>query len=157
MKHSKNSHKICLITSKGGHLYELLQLNKLLKRNDRFWVTGKGLDTKYYLKNEKVYYGYFPESRNIINLFRNFILAIKILNKEKPGILLSCGAGIAVPFFVIGKLFFSAKLIYIESYDFVNYPSLTGKILYNITDLFLIQHKIQQKWFLKAKFWGSLL
>ena len=148
---------IGLITSKGGHLYQLIQLKPFWKRYKRFWVTDQGLDTDYFLKNEKKYFGFFPDSRNAINAVKNLFLAIKILKMEKPNILLSDGAGIAIPFFIIGKLFFKTKLIFIEPYDFIQYPSLTGRIVYNFVDLFLIQHDFQKKWYPKAKYWGSLL
>ncbi|HRN70506.1 MAG TPA: PssD/Cps14F family polysaccharide biosynthesis glycosyltransferase [Candidatus Woesebacteria bacterium] len=148
---------IAVITSKGGHLYEMYQLEKLFHNYPHFWITFQGKDTQNLLKTEKKYYAYYPESRNIINFFRNAFLAFKLFVKEKPTILISCGAGIAVPFFLIGKYMFKTKLIYIESFDFVSYPSLTGKILYKHSDLFLVQHICQKKWFPKAKYWGSLL
>ncbi len=149
--------KIGIITSKGGHLFEILRLKNLFNAYNHFYVTFQGGDSKYYLNKENVYYAYFPESRNIINFIRNLFLAIFILTRERPNLLISCGAGIAVPFFIVGKLLYRAKLIYLEPYDFVSYPSLTGRILYNIADLFLIQQKCQNKWFPKAKYWGSLL
>lgn len=153
----KKTIKIGIITSKGGHLVETLQLSELVRQYTRFWVTFSGEDATEYLQKEHTYYAYFPESRNIINLCRNTLLAIKILYTERPKVLISCGAGIAIPFFVIGKYIFKTKLIYIESYDFVSYPSMTGRLLYTIVDLFLIQHKIQRSWYPSAIFWGSLL
>ena len=149
--------KIGIITSKGGHLYQLLRLDKLFKKYDTFWITFTGTDTSSYLKNERTYFAFYPESRNFINAIKNYFLSFKILKQEKPGYLISSGAAIAVPFFIVGKFFFRTKLIYIEPYDFVAYPSLTGKILYNFVDLFLVQHDRQKKWFPKAKYWGSLL
>lgn len=157
LKKQNNRIKLGLISSKGGHLLQLIQLRKLFNKYDRFWVSFEGEDTKYFLRKEKVYYAYYPESRNIMNAFRNLFLAINFFNIERPNCLVSSGAGIAVPFFIIGKLFFKTKLIYMESFDYIAYPSLTGKILYNIVDLFLVQHKIQKKWYPKAKYWGSLL
>lgn len=153
----KRSTKICLISSKGGHLYQLIQLKPFWKTYDRFWITDRGLDTSYLLKKESKYFGYFPDSRHIINAIKNFFLAIKILNIEKPDILISTGAGISVPFFFVGKLFFKTKLVFVEPYDFIQYPSLTGRIVYNFVDIFLIQHDFQKKWYPKAKYWGSLL
>ena len=152
-----SNRKIGIISSKGGHLFQLKELNPLFKKYSRFWVTFKGKDVYYYLKNEKVFFAFYPESRNIINAIKNFFLAIKILKKEHPNLLISAGAAITVPFFIIGKIFLKTKLIYIEPYDFVAYPSLTGRMLYNFVDLFLVQHSIQKKWFPKAKYWGSLL
>ena len=149
--------KLGIITSSGGHLLQLIQINSLFKKYDRFWVSFSGKDTKYYLKKERVYIAYYPESRNVVNAIKNSLLSIKIFLKEKPKVLISSGAGIAVPFFFIGKIFFHTKNIYIESYDFIQYPSLTGRMVYHITDLFLIQHKKQKQWYPKAKYWGSLL
>jgi beta-1,4-N-acetylglucosaminyltransferase len=148
--------KIGIITSKGGHLVAIRQLISLFNKYPHFWVTFKGEDSEEYLQKEVKYYAYFPESRNIVNAIRNTFLAFKILLKEKPTILISSGAGIAVPFFLVGKVL-NMKLIFIETYDYVKYPSLTGKILYNMVDLFLVQHKVQKKWYPKAKYWGSLL
>lgn len=153
----KKKVKIAVITSKGGHLFEILRLKNLFDSYSHFYVTFRGSDSQYYLKNKNIYYAYYPESRNIKNFFKNLFLSILIFSKEKPTLLISCGAGIAVPFFIVGKLLFKAKLIFIEPYEFVAYPSLTGKILYNVADLFLIQQKCQQEWFPKAKYWGSLL
>jgi len=152
----KNKIKIGLITSKGGHLFQLIQLKLLWEKYDRFWVTDKEVDVDFFLKKEKVYYGFFPDSRNIINAFKNFFLALKILKVERPNFLLSSGAGIAIPFFIAGKIFFKTRLIFIEPYDFVAYPSLTGKILYHFVDLFLVQHRCQKKWYPKARYWGSV-
>jgi len=148
--------KILLISSKGGHFTEIAQLKELYKDYDRFWVTIKGPDTIFSLRTEKKYFGFAPESRNTINFFQNLHLASRILLKEKPNILISCGAGIAVPFFLIGKIL-GIKLIFIESFDYIRYPSMTGALLYNIVDLFIVQHKVQNKWYPRAKYWGSLL
>ena len=152
-----HDYRIGIITSKGGHLFEVLQLKSFFGNYDRFWVSFKGKDTLYYLKKERVYSAFFPESRNLLNALKNFFLAFKILGQERPKYLISCGAGIAVPFLIVGKIFVKAKIIYIEPYYFIAYPSLTGRILYNFVDLFLVQHKHQLKWFPKAKFYGSLL
>lgn len=148
--------KIGLITSRGGHLYQLYQLKKWWQKHYHFWVTFPGSDVVSLLKNEKIYYAYYPESRNIINAIRNTYLAVKILCKERPDVLVSCGAGIAPPFFYIGKMM-GMKLIYIEPFDFIAYPTLTGKIVQPIVDELLVQHPNQIKYYQKAKFKGSIL
>lgn len=149
--------KLGIITSKGGHLYEIDQLTPLFSRYKHFWVTFRGKDVAHLQNHDKVYFAHYPETRHLPNFFRNMYLAYRIFSEETPSVLISCGAGIAVPFFLIGKLFFRTKLIYIESYDCIAYPSLTGRLVYNLVDLFLVQHTIQQKWYPKGKYWGSLL
>lgn len=148
--------KIGLVTSKGGHLFQLWQLKNWWQRYDRFWITNKGKDVDYLLKKEKVYYGYFPESRNLVNAAKNFFLGLKILRKEKPDLLFSCGAGICPPIFLAGKLL-GIKLIFIEPYDFVAYASLSGRLVAPIVDKLLVPHKFQKKFFKKAEYWGASL
>lgn len=53
--------------------------------------------------------------------------------KEKPDLIISCGAAVAVPFFYRGKLF-GAKLVYIEVFDRIDKPTVTGKMVYPVTD-----------------------
>ena len=92
----------------------------------------------FFLKEEKKYYCYYPTNRNIKNLIKNTFLAIKVLRKEKPDLIISSGAAVAVPFFYLGKLF-GAKLVYIEVFDRIDKSTMTGKMVYPITDKFIVQ------------------
>lgn len=148
--------KIGLVTSRGGHLFQTYQLRDWWIKCDRFWITGKGADSDYMLKGERVYYGYFPESRNVVNAIKNFVLGFKLLIKEKPDVLFSCGAGIAPPIFLAGKVL-GIKLIFMEPYDFIAYSSLSGRLVAPIVDKLLVQHKCQLKFFKKAECWGSTI
>ena len=150
--------KFCLVSSAGGHFFQLMQLNEVWSKEERFFVTFDKIDVNSLIKDEKKYYAFYPESRNIINAFRNFLLALKILLKEKPDVMISTGAAIAVPFFIVTK-FLKIKTIYIEPVDFIFFPSLTGKIIYffNLASLFLVQDKKQKKFYKTAKFWGATL
>lgn len=152
----KRKIKIGLVCSRGGHLLQLYLLKKWWSNYERFWITGEGEDASFLLRREKVYFGFFPEHRNIFNAIRNFVQGWKIIRREKPNLLVSTGAGIAPPVFLAGKLL-GCRLIFIEPYDFVAHPSLSGKLIYILADKFLIQHQIQQKFFPKAEYWGSTL
>lgn len=147
--------KISLVGSSGGHLAHLYMLKPFWKNKNRFWVTFNKVDAKSLLKNEQVYNCYFPTNRNIKNLIRNTFLAIKILKKEKPDVIISSGAAVAVPFFYIGKLM-GAKLIYIEVFDRINKPTLTGKLVYPIVDKFIVQWEEEKKIYPKAINLGSI-
>lgn len=121
-----------------------------------FGVTFDKEDSRSLLQNEKKYWCHYPANRNIKNLIKNTFLAIKILMKEKPDLIISTGAAPAIPFFYIGKLF-GAKLVYLEVYDRIDLPTLTGKIVYPITDLFLLQWEEQLKFYPKGKNIGGIL
>ena len=147
--------KVCFVTSSGGHLTHLIQLKEWWKDKERFWVTFEKEDSKSILKDEKKYWCYFPTNRNIKNLIKNTFLAIKILRKEKPDLIVSTGAAPAIPFFYLGKIF-GAKLVYIEVYDRIDKPTLTGKIVYPISDLFVLQWEEQKKFYPKGEILGGL-
>lgn len=147
--------KICFITSSGGHLTHLMQLKEWWGDKERFWVTFDKEDSRSILKDEKKYWCYFPSNRNIKNLIKNTFLAIKILLKEKPDLIVSTGAAPAIPFFYIGKLF-GSKVIYIEVYDRIDKPTITGKVVYPIADLFILQWEEQKKFYPKGRVLGGL-
>lgn len=147
--------KICLVGSSGGHLTHLYMLKPLWENKDRFWVTFDKLDANSLLKDEKKYYCHYPTNRNIKNLIKNTFLAIKILRKEKPDIIISSGAAVAVPFFYIGKLR-RTKNIYIEVFDRIDKSTLTGKLVYPVTDKFIVQWEEMKKVYPKAINLGSI-
>ncbi|MBS5589216.1 MAG: UDP-N-acetylglucosamine--LPS N-acetylglucosamine transferase, partial [[Clostridium] spiroforme] len=116
---------------------------------DRFWVTFDKTDAKSILKEERFYPCYYPTNRNVKNTIKNTILAFKILRKEKPDLIISSGAAVAVPFFWLGKLF-GAKTVYIEIFDRIDKPTLTGKLVYPVTDKFIVQWEELKKVYPKA-------
>jgi UDP-N-acetylglucosamine:LPS N-acetylglucosamine transferase len=147
--------KICLVGSSGGHLAHLYMLKPFWENKERFWVTFDKEDAKNLLLNEKFYPCYYPTNRNMKNFVRNTILAWKVLRKEKPSLIISSGAAVAVPFFYLGKLF-GARLIYIEVFDRINKPTMTGKMVYPITDKFVVQWEEMKRVYKKAVNLGSI-
>lgn len=147
--------KICMVGSSGGHLTHLYMLKPIWEKKERFWVTFDKEDARSLLHEEKMYGCYFPTNRNLFNLMRNTFLAYKILKKEKPDLIISSGAAVAVPFFYIGKLF-GAKLIYIEVFDRVNKSTLTGRLVHPIVDIFIVQWEEMKKVYRKAINLGSI-
>ena len=91
----------------------------------------------------------------IIALIINTKLAWRIIKKEKPDLIISSGAAVAVPFFYLGKMF-GAKLIYVEVFDRINKPTITGKMVYPITDKFIVEWEEMKKVYPKAINLGSV-
>ena len=125
------------------------------EKYDSFWVTFDKEDARRILKDEKMYPCYYPTNRNLKNLIKNTFVAWKVLRKEKPDLIISAGAAVAVPFFYLGKLM-GKKLIYIEVFDRVDKPTLTGRLVYPIVDEFIVQWEEQLKVYPKAKNFGSI-
>jgi len=143
--------KLCLVCSPGGHLFELNSLEAFWKKHERFWVTFHSSDVEYLLNKEKVYFAYRPTNRNILNLIRNFLLAVNILKKERPNVVVTSGAGVGVPFIYIAKMF-NIKTIYIESLTRIEDISLSGKMVYFVVDHFLVQWPELTKKYRKAMY-----
>ena len=151
----KGNIKVCLVGSSGGHLAQLHLLKPFWEKKSRFWVTFNKADANSMLKGEKIYYCYYPTNRNIFNLIRNTFVALKVLLKERPNLIMSSGAAPAIPFFYLGKLL-GAKLVYIEVFDRYDKATVTGKIVYPIADKFIVQWEEQKKIYPKAICLGGI-
>lgn len=154
-QHQKKEIKVCLVGSSGGHLTHLYMLKPFWENKKRFWVTFDKEDARSLLNGEKVYPCYYPTNRNIKNLIRNTVVAWKVLHKEKPDLIISSGAAVSVPFFYLGKLF-GSKLIYIEVFDRIDKPTLSGRLVYPIVDKFIVQWEEQKEVYKKAINLGSI-
>lgn len=147
--------KICLVGSSGGHLTHLYMLKPFWQEHKRFWVTFDKADARSLLDGETFYPCYFPTNRNLKNLIKNTFLAWKVLCKEKPDLIISSGAAVAVPFFYLGKLF-GAKTVYVEVFDRIDGPTLTGKLVHPIADKFIVQWEEMEQVYPKAVNLGSI-
>lgn len=136
--------KFLIVGSSGGHLTHMYMLKDIWSKHDRAWVTFNKADANSILKDERKYWCHYPTNRNIPNLIKNTILAIKILKKERPDVIISSGAAVAMPFFLLGHLF-GAKLIYIEVFDRIDKPTISGKFCYKFADKFIVQWEEQLK------------
>ena len=75
---------------------------------------------------------------NPVRMLKATIWAWEILRREKPDVILSLGAEIAIPFIYFAR-FMDIKTIFIESWCRVEGLSKTGKLVYNIADQFWVQ------------------
>jgi len=146
--------KVCIVSSCGGHLTEVRCLSKVYTEYNYFFV----LNDKALLPSdmEKITY-FITHSERDFGFFKNLYEAYNILKKEKPDIILSTGAGPAVPFALIGRLFFSTYIIFIETITRVNKPSLTGRIMYRLAHKFFYQWKSLSKYFPHGTCGGPLI
>jgi UDP-N-acetylglucosamine:LPS N-acetylglucosamine transferase len=90
-------------------------------------------------------------------MLKSFLRIFVLLKKENPDIIISTGAEIAIPVFIIGKLM-RIKMVYIESWCRVKTKSGAGRIAYYLADVFLVQWpgllKLYGK---KARYEGAII
>ena len=147
--------RVLLIASSGGHLLQLRQLASLWTPEERSWVTFKRSDAESMLADESVTWAYHPTNRNAINALRNLRLAWQLIRRDRPNAIITTGAGVAVPFAIIGWLA-GINIIYIESMARIAKPSLTGRLMYPIATSFFVQWPDLLKFFPKARCYGTV-
>ncbi|RMH04094.1 MAG: UDP-N-acetylglucosamine--LPS N-acetylglucosamine transferase [Planctomycetota bacterium] len=127
--------KLALVTSTGGHLLEMVNLRPAWEKHERFWVTFPLEDARTLLQDERVIWAHHPTNRSIKNLIRNLFLAWRVLRRERPDVVISTGAGVAVPFLWIGKLL-GMKTVYLECITRIQSISLAGRLILPVVDKF---------------------
>ncbi|MBN2387843.1 MAG: hypothetical protein JXB85_12565 [Anaerolineales bacterium] len=129
--------KVALVCSHGGHLTETLQILPAFEgREFVFFTYHSARDGDV----EKLARAFFTENigLNPWRMLKAFFWAWRALRRERPDVLLSLGAEIAVPFFYAGKLM-GLRTIFIESWCRVETLSLTARLVYPVADVFLVQ------------------
>src|SRR3954471_16610047 len=104
--------RIMLVCSPGGHLLQLLSLEPAWQGLDAVWVTYPAADVQYLLADRDVVPAFGPTHRSIRKLLSNLPVAWREIRRCDPDVILSTGAGPAVPFFVVGKLL-RRRLVYV--------------------------------------------
>ncbi len=148
--------KALLVSSQGGHLTQLLALRPWWSRHERLWVVPPTADVEERLLGEELVWSHHPTTRNVGNLARNANLARKVLDEFRPDVVVSTGAGVAVPFFWQARRR-GAATVFIEVYDRVDSKTLTGRLCRPATDLFLTQWDEQQAMWPGSVMLGRLL
>ena len=145
--------KIVGISSGGGHLSELIRAIPSSYKNEITYITFKNGHTKDTLRGKTHFFVIDPHISKIkfsINFMQSFFLFMKL----RPKVIISSGAGIAIPLILIGK-FFKTKIVFIESGARIFKPSKTASFIYKYSDLFIIQYETLRSFFPKSKT-GSL-
>lgn len=149
--------KLCFAASSGGHLEEISRLAGLRDQYEIFLVTEKGGFAELNICNS-VYYLSQINRKEILfipKLIKTFFQSLRVLLKEKPYYIISTGALATFPICLLGKLM-RKQVIYIESFARVDTASLTGRLMYHIADLFIIQWEELQDIFPKAVYGGGI-
>jgi UDP-N-acetylglucosamine:LPS N-acetylglucosamine transferase len=155
---------IYIVSSPGGHLNETLSMAEAFGENDVYAITldfpnMKGAQLKGIRETLKLklWFGYSIRFGLPVTLFIGCFSMLKMFLYHKPHMIFSSGSEIALPAFIIGKLLFRAKVVYVECFTRIHTLSLTGKIVYWFADLFLVQWPELARIYPKARYQGRLI
>lgn len=114
--------------------------------NDRIGLPDDMTGRTYFIRHSE------RDWRGVVNLWE----AWRILRAEKPALILSTGAGPAVPFCLVGKLL-RIPTVFIETFTRVVEPSLSGRIMYRLADRFFYQWQSLERHFPRGVCCGPLV
>ena len=129
---------LLLVCSSGGHLLQLCALRQAWEGLDRAWVSFDKSDVRSLLADERVVHAHGPTNRNVGNLLRNGILAVKLIRELRPRAVLTTGAGVAVPFAWVARLY-GARVVYVESMTRIEGPSLSMRMIAPVASRLYVQ------------------
>lgn len=147
---------VLLVGSSGGHLAQLCALQPWWSAWRRTWVTFDTQDATSRLDGERTVWAHHPTTRNLKNLLRNLLLAVRVLRAERPDAVVSTGAGVALPFFVIAR-FMGIPTFFIEVYDRIDSKTMTGRLCRPFTTVYCVQWEEQLQMYPDARLIGCLL
>lgn len=153
MNDKTNHLKICIVSSCGGHLTEVRVLQPLYENYEHFYVLNDRVSLPEDMKGRTYF---IRHSERDWLFFINLWEAWKILRKERPELILSTGAGPVVPFALVGKLL-GVSALFIETFNRVTEPSLSGRIMYYLADRLFYQWKTLERFYPKGIYGGPLL
>lgn len=155
---------VLFILGSGGHTAQMIELSKELKKNINYIYVIQNGDTisksKIIYPGKKIYVNRPRELKDnklnsVFKTTKLFFKALNIINKNKIDVVITAGPGIAIPFCYAGKLL-GKKIIFIESWSRISKKSISGKLIYPISDLFFVQWKENLKNYPRAKYCGRL-
>jgi beta-1,4-N-acetylglucosaminyltransferase len=146
--------RICIVSSCGGHLTEVRCLLPVYRDYAHFYVLNDKALVPADMQDRTQFIAHSERDwKFLLNLWEAWC----ILRRERPTLILSTGAGPAVPFALVGRLLFGCRIVYVETITRINRPSLTGRLMYRIAHDFFYQWQSLAPYFPKGRFEGPLL
>jgi len=157
--------RICLTSPPGGHLDQLMSIMDAFKGHNIFFATNHAETGGKLIDIQRIYYFKNPPKPSLLVVYIFSLIfywvhlilpCIKILIEEKPDVIIGCGGEITLVMSYLGKLM-GVRVIFIESLTRVHNISISGKLVFNISDLFLVQWRSLAHKYKKVKYWGKII
>ena len=146
---------VLLVCSCGGHLLQLVALREAWEGFTRAWVTFDKSDARSLLAQERVFFAYGPTNRSVRNLFRNLIVAWRVVREVRPQVVVTTGAGVAVPFAWMARLH-GSTVVYVESLARIDGPSLSYRLIAPVAQRHYVQWPELAQTLPRSRFVGNV-
>lgn len=150
MPHSARRLRLCVVSSVGGHLREVLELVPSFGQADVRFIVNDVVNVQLPGPVEQI-----AHAERDVRVLWNCVEAGRSFAKNRPDVLLSTGAGPIVPLASVGKLF-GCHTIYIETFGSVDTPSLTGRLMTRLADRIYYQWPQLASYFPMGQYAGPI-
>jgi UDP-N-acetylglucosamine transferase subunit ALG13 len=153
--------KICFTANSGGHLNQLMQIQRAVDGCVCFYVTDRNAFSEELARHKRVYFvekfiiKECIKKLQFIKPFWNLWQSFLILQREQPDWIITTGAGTAFGSCLAGRLL-KKKVLFIESIARTQQPSIFGKIISPIADVVFVQWKNILKHYRRAIYSGII-
>jgi len=144
---------VCLVSSCGGHLTEVREFRICFEQYSHYYVLNDVVPLPEDMVGKTLFVCHAERDWRVL---WNLVEFWRIFRTTRPSVILTTGAGPAVPAAIIG-LAFGIPTIFVESVCRVTVPSLTGRIMYYIARKTFYQWESLGTAFPKGVYGGSLL
>lgn len=152
---------IIIVAGEGGHLTQAKRLlmsleldEDVLHITDNCHAVLNNVTDSVIIEPLRGKYGVNVLS-SFTSIFSNFITIYSVFKKNLVSRVVSTGPGISISVAIIAKLF-KTEVIHIETWSRFKSKSITGRVMYFLADIFIVQHKSLIALYPKAKYGGLL-
>jgi len=158
--------KVCLVSSPGGHLTQILSIAAELADEHEFFLCITGfpavrnirLDEVRRIYGMPVYWKYQDPFGIIVSVVAALFQFVRVFRKERPDFLITTGAELALPALIVNKIFFRRPSLFIESVSRIASPSRTGRYASRLADRVFVQWpELLKAYGRRAEYHGRLL
>jgi beta-1,4-N-acetylglucosaminyltransferase len=157
--------KIMIVLGSGGHTAEMVRLTEEMGPNEYEYVVASDdlLSAGKTLYPGKVHRVMNPRSRkdrSVLYVALKTLVALAqsawVVGRSRAEVIIGCGPALAVPVMLAGKLM-RRRLVFIEHSARIRTRSTSGRLLYPLVDLFVVQWPSLQQRYKRAVWRGRLL
>lgn len=158
MRRKKKRKSVCLLSSCGGHLMELMQLLPAVEHRDFYIVTERNRASESVVSPFRHHFLMQQERRDVtfgLKFGCNIVLSLVYLLRERPAVVVTTGAGAVWPTCRFAK-WMGIKVVYVESFAKLTSASFTGRLVYRFADRFYVQWPELKRVYPHAEYHGKV-
>lgn len=128
--------RLAIVSSVGGHLTEIRALAPAYRHLPHFYVLNDHVPLPADMAGRTHVISHAERDwRLLVNLWQIW----RLFRRERPDIVLSAGAGPAVLAALVGRLLFGCRVIFVETVNRVDRPSLTARLIRPLAHRMFVQ------------------